>query len=121
MLTEHELRMCLAHVIESIAADIASGRIPKTGGGTFEALHDHVDANQYADDVMASLHPDVSGEDFLAAVNEIESRTDAVLRRADTEPDIRSTRIHDEMQAALRDASHNSDAAVTAKCGGDAG
>ena len=61
-----------------IADDIRDGAVPETVT-TFSDLHDHVDANMYADSLQ-SAHEGLSGQSYLDYINDVTDIVDAWLR-----------------------------------------
>lgn len=62
---------------EEILADMEAGRVPSTCR-TFEELHDYVDANMYADNLIEDLNVD-SG-DWIKLANAVQTIVDEWLR-----------------------------------------
>ena len=60
-----------------ILVDIEDGTVPTTVA-TFSELHDYVDANMYADDLICIAMLD--GADYLSFINEVTDEVDAWLR-----------------------------------------
>jgi hypothetical protein len=64
-------------IMEEIAYDVSDGIVPDDIE-SFSALHDHVDANDYATQVVPQ--GDLSWDDYLELLNTVESEVDRRLK-----------------------------------------
>ena len=79
MITDHAVARFADAIIAMIDADIAIGVLP-TGVATFGELHDHVDANEYLQEVGVPFGTDPgAGTDGCEAVNAVAAEVERQL------------------------------------------
>jgi hypothetical protein len=77
MFTDTSHAAIVAATKAEILVDIANGTVPATVS-TFSELHDYVDANMYADELICNRLMD--GDEYLSFINAVTDEVDAWLR-----------------------------------------